>query len=138
MLSNGIKWNMSASRRPSEYFCVSTFASRAVMMSSKELPALRKYRIASECNFLRRRLNFVRSLAGRLRVARYSTKKSTSFPRYFWSRIFQLSENKELYSLWVKSSTKDELEDFLVSHHGNISKFEMIACENPEYDEASY
>lgn len=27
---------------------------------------------------------------------------------------FQLSENKELYSLWVKSSTKDELEDFLV------------------------
>lgn len=32
----------------------------------------------------------------------------------------------------------DELEEFLVAHHGNISKFEMIACENPEYDEASY
>ncbi len=32
----------------------------------------------------------------------------------------------------------DQLEKFLVDHHGNIGVFDIIALEDPEYDEASF
>tara|TARA_E500000331_G_scaffold112785_1_gene109916 strand:- start:637 stop:798 length:162 start_codon:yes stop_codon:yes gene_type:complete len=32
----------------------------------------------------------------------------------------------------------DQLEKFLVDHRGNIGVFDIIALEDPEYDEASF
>ena len=32
----------------------------------------------------------------------------------------------------------DQLEKFLVDHHGNIGVFDIVALEDPEYDEASF
>ena len=32
----------------------------------------------------------------------------------------------------------DDLEEFLVKHHGHLHKFEIVALEDPEYDDASF
>ncbi len=32
----------------------------------------------------------------------------------------------------------DDLEEFLVKHRGHLHKFEIVALEDPEYDDASF
>ena len=70
-------------------------------------------------------------------VGRHSSKSSGVSSRGSNMRTvsFHIYKGEEVVS---HNLSIDQLEKFLVDHHGNIGVFDIVALEDPEYDEASY
>ena len=70
-------------------------------------------------------------------VGRHSSKSSGVSSRGSDMRTvsFHIYKGEEVVS---HNLSVDQLEKFLVDHHGNIGVFDIVALEDPEYDEASF